>query len=157
MHFNPHKTFSGPHGGGGPGAGPICVRDFLAKYLPGPIVEKRGDDYVTATPSHSIGRVRTFFGNVGVLARAYVYIRTYGKEGLRKVSEDAVLGANYLLSKVRHILDVPHGDRCMHEFVASASKLKKEKKLSAMDLAKRLLDYGFTLPPFTSRLWSKKR
>jgi glycine dehydrogenase subunit 2 len=146
MHFNPHKTFSGPHGGGGPGAGPICVRDFLAPFLPGPVVSQQGDEYRSVIPEHSIGRVRSFFGNVGVLVRAYVYIRTYGKEGLRKVSEDAVLGANYLLSKVKHILDVPHGDRCMHEFVASASRLKKEKHLSAMDLAKRLLDYGFHAP-----------
>ena len=97
-------------------------------------------------PAKSIGRVRSFFGNVGVLVRAYVYIRTYGKEGLRKVSEDALLGANYLLSKVKHFLDVPHGDRCMHEFVASASRLKKEKHLSAMDIAKRILDYGFHAP-----------
>ncbi|KAA5544535.1 glycine dehydrogenase subunit 2 [Roseiconus nitratireducens] len=146
MHFNPHKTFSGPHGGGGPGAGPICVRDFLADYLPGPVVEKVGEEFRTVDPAKTIGRVRSFFGNVGVLARAYIYIRTYGKEGLRRVSEDAVLGANYLLSKVRHILDVPHGDRCMHEFVASAKKLKKEKHLSAMDLAKRLLDFGFHAP-----------
>lgn len=146
MHFNPHKTFSGPHGGGGPGAGPICVRDFLADYLPGPIVVQDGDEYRCESPSKSIGRVRSFFGNVGILVRAYIYIRTYGKEGLRHVSEDALLGANYLLSKVRHILDVPHGDRCMHEFVASATRLKKEKHLSAMDLAKRLLDYGFHAP-----------
>jgi glycine dehydrogenase subunit 2 len=146
MHFNPHKTFSGPHGGGGPGAGPICVRDFLAKYLPGPVVARDGDHYFRETPEKSIGRVRSFFGNVGVIARAYVYIRTYGKEGLRKVSEDALLGANYLLSKVKHILDVPHGDRCMHEFVASATRLKKEKHLTAMDIAKRLLDYGFHAP-----------
>ncbi len=147
MHFNPHKTFSGPHGGGGPGAGPICVRDFLAKYLPGPIVTL--DDsgvYRLTNPSASIGRVRSFFGNVGVLLRAYIYIRTYGGDGLRRVSEDAVLGANYLLSKVKHILNVPHGDRCMHEFVASASKLKKERHLTAMDLAKRILDYGFHAP-----------
>ncbi|MCD0458346.1 aminomethyl-transferring glycine dehydrogenase subunit GcvPB [Roseiconus lacunae] len=146
MHFNPHKTFSGPHGGGGPGAGPICVRDFLADYLPGPVVVRDGDGYRCQAPSKSIGRVRSFFGNVGVLVRAYIYIRTYGKEGLRKVSEDAVLGANYLLSKVRHILDVPHGDRCMHEFVASAKRLKKDKHLTAMDIAKRLLDYGFHAP-----------
>ena len=146
MHFNPHKTFSGPHGGGGPGAGPICVRDFLADYLPGPVVSQSDDQYRCVMPEKSIGRVRSFCGNVGVLVRAYVYIRTYGKEGLRKVSEDALLGANYLLSKVKHILDVPHGDRCMHEFVASATRLKKEKHLSAMDLAKRLLDYGFHAP-----------
>ena len=152
MHYNPHKTFSGPHGGGGPGAGPICVRDFLASFLPGPVVTEvcdgDGDEprWTLTTPDHSIGRVRSFFGNVGVLLRAYAYIRTYGSEGLRQVSEDAVLGANYLLSKVKHILDVPHGDRCMHEFVASATRLKKERKLTAMDLAKRILDYGFHAP-----------
>jgi glycine dehydrogenase subunit 2 len=146
MHFNPHKTFSGPHGGGGPGAGPICVREFLEKYLPAPLVTRQGQRYALTSPAHSIGRVRSFFGNVGILVRAYIYIRTYGRQGLRNVSEDAVLGANYLLSKVKHILDVPHGQRCMHEFVASASKLKKERHLTAMDFAKRLLDYGFHAP-----------
>ncbi len=146
MHFNPHKTFSGPHGGGGPGAGPICVRDFLAKYLPGPVVTADDGQFQLSDPPNSIGRVRSFFGNVGILVRAYLYIRTYGGDGLRRVSEDAVLGANYLLSKVKHILDVPHGDRCMHEFVASAKRLKKDHGLSAMDLAKRLLDYGFHAP-----------
>ena len=147
MHYNPHKTFSGPHGGGGPGAGPICVRDFLAPYLPSPIVTRQDETYhLDYDRPKSIGRVRSFFGNVGVLLRAYFYIRSHGGPGLRRVSEDAVLGANYLLSRVKHILDVPHGDRCMHEFVASASRLKKEKGLSAMDLAKRLLDYGFHAP-----------
>ena len=147
MHYNPHKTFSGPHGGGGPGAGPICVRDFLAPFLPRPVVVRDGDSYRLENENgDSIGRVRSFFGNVGVLVRAYCYIRTYGGQGLRQVSEDAVLGANYLLSRVKHILDVPHGDRCMHEFVASASRLKKEKGISAMDLAKRVLDYGFHAP-----------
>ena len=156
MHYNPHKTFSGPHGGGGPGAGPICVRDFLAKFLPAPVVtrEQRTDDsgqtywyYDLSEPTEdTIGRVRSFFGNTGVLIRAYVYLRTYGGDGLRRVSEDAVLSANYLLSKVKHFLDVPHGDRCMHEFVASATRLKKEKKMTAMDLAKRILDYGFHAP-----------
>ncbi|MGV3486449.1 MAG: aminomethyl-transferring glycine dehydrogenase subunit GcvPB [Planctomycetaceae bacterium] len=152
MHYNPHKTFSGPHGGGGPGAGPICVRDFLAPYLPQPIVVRDEDEHgrhryrLSMDSEKSIGRVRSFFGNVGVLVRAYCYIRTYGGEGLRNVSEDAVLGANYLLSRVKHILDVPHGDRCMHEFVASASRLKKQRGLNAMDLAKRILDYGFHSP-----------
>lgn len=147
MHYNPHKTFSGPHGGGGPGAGPICVRDFLAPYLPRPIVVRDGDRYRwDCAGEHSIGRVRSFFGNMGVLLRAYAYIRTYGGVGLREVSEDAVLGANYLLSRVRHILDVPHGHRCMHEFVATAARLKKERGLTAMDLAKRILDYGFHAP-----------
>ena len=94
----------------------------------------------------SIGRVRSFFGNVGVLVRAYCYIRTHGPDGLREISENAVLNANYLLSRVKHILPVPQGDRCMHEFVATASKLKADRGVSAMDIAKRLLDYGFHAP-----------
>jgi glycine dehydrogenase subunit 2 len=147
MHFNPHKTFSGPHGGGGPGAGPICVGQRLAPYLPTPVVVQDGEQYrLEYDRPQSIGRVRSFFGNVGVLVRAYAYIRTYGPDGLRNVSENAVLNANYLLSKVRHFLPVPQGARCMHEFVASASKLKKEKGITAMDLAKRLLDSGFHAP-----------
>ena len=147
MHYNPHKTFSGPHGGGGPGAGPICVRDFLGTYLPAPTITRTGDTYSLADGSADcIGRVRSFFGNVGVLLRAYFYIRTLGAAGLKEVSENAVLNANYLLSRVQHILPVPHGNRCMHEFVASAAMLKKEKGISAMDLAKRLLDYGFHAP-----------
>jgi glycine dehydrogenase subunit 2 len=147
MHFNPHKTFSGPHGGGGPGAGPIAVRKMLEPYLPSPVVARHGDGYrlVYERPK-SIGRVRSFFGQVGVLVRAYCYIRTHGPDGLRHVSENAVLNANYLLSRVKHIFPVPQGDRCMHEFVASAAKLKTDKGVSAMDIAKRLLDYGFHAP-----------
>jgi glycine dehydrogenase subunit 2 len=147
MHYNPHKTFSGPHGGGGPGAGPICVTEKLGPYLPSPVVCQRDGrfalDYERAK---SIGRVRAFFGNVGVLVRAYCYIRTHGPDGLRRASEQAVLNANYLLSRVKHILPVPHGDRCMHEFVATASELKKTKGISAMDIAKRLLDFGYHAP-----------
>jgi glycine dehydrogenase subunit 2 len=147
MHFNPHKTFSGPHGGGGPGAGPVCVREMLRDYLPAPVVSRDGDRFtLDPLPPKSIGRVRSFFGNVGVLLRAYCYIRSFGPEGLRSVSENAVLNANYLLSRVKHFLPVPQGDRCMHEFVASASKLKKERGVTAMDLAKRLLDYGLHAP-----------
>jgi glycine dehydrogenase subunit 2 len=147
MHFNPHKTFSGPHGGGGPGAGPIAVSETLAPYLPLPVVvrDQRGYRLDYDRP-RSIGRVRSFFGNVGVLVRAYCYIRTHGPEGLRRVSENAVLNANYLLSKVKHMFPVPQGDRCMHEFVASAAKLKADRGVSAMDVAKRLLDYGFHAP-----------
>jgi glycine dehydrogenase subunit 2 len=147
MHFNPHKTFSGPHGGGGPGAGPIAVREVLGPYLPSPVVEREVETYrlVYERPK-SIGRVRSFFGNVGVLVRAYCYIRTYGGKGLREVAENAVLNANYLLSRVKHILPVPQGHRCLHEFVASAQKLKSDRGVSAMDLAKRLLDYGFHAP-----------
>jgi glycine dehydrogenase subunit 2 len=147
QHYNPHKTFSGPHGGGGPGAGPICVTKKLGPYLPTPVVRKDGERYwLDFDMQKSIGQVRSFFGNVGVLVRAYCYIRTHGPDGLRAVSENAVLNANYLLSRVKHIVPVPQGNRCMHEFVASATALKKDKGISAMDLAKRLLDYGFHAP-----------
>jgi glycine dehydrogenase subunit 2 len=148
MHYNVHKTFTGPHGAGGPGAGPIAVRRNLAPYLPAPVVKKNPDgsfelDYERPK---SIGRVRSFFGNVGILLRGYIYIRTLGPEGLREVSENAVLNANYLLSRLKAVYDVPHGDRCMHEFVASARALRRERKISAMDIAKRLLDFGFHAP-----------
>jgi glycine dehydrogenase subunit 2 len=147
MHFNPHKTFSGPHGGGGPGAGPICVTEKLGVYLPAPVVCNGDGEYsLDYDRPKSIGRVRSFFGNVGVLVRAYCYLMTHGPDGLRRASENAVLNANYLLSRVRHILPVPHGERCMHEFVATASRLKKDKGISAMDIAKRLLDFGFHAP-----------
>jgi len=175
MHYNPHKTFSGPHGGGGPGAGPICVTEKLGPYLPTPIVEReegsevrvqgsaqqaRGSSALNPEPRTlnpfwyrlaydrplSIGRVRSFFGNVGVLVRAYCYLRTHGPDGLKAVAENAVLNANYLLSRVKHILPVPQGDRCMHEFVATAGPLKKKAGVSAMDLAKRLLYFGFHAP-----------
>jgi glycine dehydrogenase subunit 2 len=147
MHYNPHKTFSGPHGGGGPGAGPICVAEKLGPYLPTPIVVEREGRYaLDYERPHSIGRVRSFFGNTGVLVRAYCYLRTHGAKGLKEVSENAVLNANYLLSRVKHIFPVPQGDRCMHEFVATAAPLKKAKGVTAMDIAKRLLDYGFHAP-----------
>lgn len=147
MHFNPHKTFSGPHGGGGPGAGPIAVRDVLAPYLPVPLAERTGDGYrLDFDRPKSIGRVRSFFGNTGVLVRMFCYILTHGPEGLRRVAEDAVLNANYLLAKLAPLIDVPRGRRAMHEFVASAARLKSERGVAAMDLAKRLLDYGFHAP-----------
>ncbi|MEO0531027.1 MAG: aminomethyl-transferring glycine dehydrogenase subunit GcvPB [Planctomycetota bacterium] len=147
QHYNPHKTFSGPHGGGGPGAGPICVAEKLRPYLPAPTVAKDADGYrLDYDAPKTIGRVRSFFGNVGVLVRAYCYIRSHGPDGLRRVSEQAVLNANYLLSRVKHILPVPQGDRCMHEFVASAKQLKTTKGVTAMDIAKRLLDFGVHAP-----------
>jgi glycine dehydrogenase subunit 2 len=148
MHYNPHKTFSGPHGGGGPGAGPIAVREHLAKYLPAPIVVQRGDgtfDLDFDRPD-SIGRVRATFGNVGVLVRAWAYIRSQGPDGLRRVSEMAVLNANYILSQLKDVYPVPMGDRCMHEFVASARAMSRESGVRAMDIAKRLLDYGYHAP-----------
>jgi glycine dehydrogenase subunit 2 len=147
MHFNPHKTFSSPHGGGGPGAGPIAVAEKLAPYLPVPVVVKQPGGYrLDHDRPKSIGRVRSFFGNTGVLVRMFCYLLTHGPDGLRRVAEGAVLNANYLLARVKHILPVPHGDRCMHEFVASAAGLKADRDISAMDIAKRLLDYGFHAP-----------
>jgi glycine dehydrogenase subunit 2 len=147
MHFNPHKTFSGPHGGGGPGAGPIAVGEKLAPYLPSPVVVRDGQAYrLDYDRPKSIGRVRSFFGNTGVLVRMYSYIRTHGPDGLKRISENAVLNANYLLARVKDILPVLQGDRCMHEFVASAVRFKSERDASAMDIAKRLLDYGFHAP-----------
>jgi glycine dehydrogenase subunit 2 len=147
MHYNVHKTFTGPHGAGGPGSGPIAVRSNLAPYLPTPIVVKEGDKYrLDFNRPKSIGRVRSFFGNVGILLRGYCYIRTLGPAGLRAMTENAVLNANYLLALVQHALDVPNGNRCMHEFVASASKLRRAKRISAMEIAKRLLDFGYHAP-----------
>jgi glycine dehydrogenase subunit 2 len=147
QHYNVHKTFTGPHGAGGPGAGPIAVSNALAPYLPVPVVNKVGERFVLDYDRpKSIGRVRTFFGNVGILFRGWAYIRTLGPDGLKRVSEHAVLNANYLLSRIKEAYEVPHGDRCMHEFVASARALRREKRISAMDVAKRLLDFGFHAP-----------
>jgi glycine dehydrogenase subunit 2 len=147
QHYNVHKTFTGPHGGGGPGSGPITVREFLAPFLPSPLVVKDGDAFrLDYERPQSIGRVRSFFGTIGILLRGYFYIRTLGPDGLKELSEVAVLNANYLLSRVKGTFDVPHGDRCMHEFVASAKALRRERKISAMEVAKRLLDFGYHAP-----------
>src|SRR5207245_3190547 len=138
---------TGPHGAGGPGSGPIAVRRHLAPFLPSPVVVKEGETFkLDYDRPRSIGRVRSFFGNVGILVRGYCYIRTLGAAGLREVSENAVLNANYLLSRVRKGYEVPYGERCMHEFVASARGLRRERKISAMDIAKRLLDFGYHAP-----------
>jgi glycine dehydrogenase subunit 2 len=147
MHYNVHKTFTGPHGGGGPGAGPIAVRARLGPFLPAPVVAKDGDRFrLDRDRPKSIGRVRSFFGNVGILLRGYCYLRTLGPQGLREVSENAVVNANYLLACVKQGYEVPYGDRCMHEFVASARGLRRERRISAMDVAKRLLDFGYHAP-----------
>ncbi len=147
MHYNVHKTFTGPHGGGGPGAGPIAVRESLAPFLPAPIVIKTDAGFrLDHDRPKSIGRVRSFIGNVGILVRGWFYIRTLGPAGLREVSENAVLNANYLLSRLKAIYEVPYGDRCMHEFVASARRLRRERGVSAMDVCKRLLDFGYHAP-----------
>jgi glycine dehydrogenase subunit 2 len=123
------------------------VREPLIPYLPVPIVVKEEGGYrLDYDRAKSIGRVRSFFGNVGILLRGYFYIRTLGAAGLREVSENAVLNANYLLSRLRGEFDVPHGQRCMHEFVASARNLRRERRISAMDIGKRLLDFGYHAP-----------
>jgi len=149
MHINLHKTFSIPHGGGGPGSGPIVVRDFLAPFLPTPHIRKNADGTfeLTSDTPKSIGKVRSFFGNVNHVVRAYVYLRQLGEEGLRQVSDHAVLNANYLLSLLTGSYDVPHGTRCMHEFVIDATRQKKQG-VKAVDIAKKLIDYGFH-PPTT--------
>jgi glycine dehydrogenase subunit 2 len=147
MHYNVHKTFTGPHGAGGPGAGPIAVRARLAPFLPAPLVARDGERFrLDYDRPKAIGRVRSFFGNVGILLRGYCYIRTLGAQGLREVSENAVLNANYLLALVKDGYEVPYGDRCMHEFVASARGLRRQRRISAMDIAKRLLDFGYHAP-----------
>jgi glycine dehydrogenase subunit 2 len=151
MHYNLHKTFSTPHGGGGPGSGPVGVRTGLEDYLPGPVVREvtEGEDtrYEWFQPAKSIGKLHSFNGNFGMHVRAYTYIRMHGAEGLRRVSEDAVLSANYLLARLRDAFDVAYDRTCMHEFVLSGDRQKK-LGVRTLDMAKRLLDFGIH-PPTT--------
>jgi glycine dehydrogenase subunit 2 len=171
VHFNLHKSFTQPHGGGGPGSGPIAVSERIAPFLPTPLVVRRGvdahgadngaslagasfalDDGSGDGPgSRSIGRLRGFNGNYGCLVRAYAYIRSLGAEGLRDVAETAVLNANYLLARLAQLgvaehLPLAYGELCMHEFVLSGGPMKRELGLQTLDLAKRLLDFGFHPP-----------
>jgi len=147
LHINLHKTFSTPHGGGGPGAGPVCVTDALTPFLPGPLPARMPDgSYSVVWPEHSIGRVRSFFGNFGVLVRAYAYVLALGGPGLREASEQAVLSANYLKERLKGSYPLPYDRPCMHEFVLSGGKLRKERGVHTLDIAKRLLDYGFHPP-----------
>lgn len=144
MMFNLHKTFSTPHGGGGPGAGPVGASERLVKYLPGPIVVKEGDKYRLQMPEKSIGRVKSFYGNFAVCVKAYTYIRMLGAEGLRRVSEDAVLAANYLLTKLKGVYPLPYDRLCKHECVFSGRGVAEG--IHTMDIVKRLMDYGFHPP-----------
>lgn len=147
LHLNLHKTFSAPHGGGGPGSGPVGVKSKFISYLPKPVVVIENEKYRWEyTHPKSIGRIHSFYGNIGVIIKAYAYIRSLGAEGLKSVSEQAVLSANYLKKLVEQSFDVPYSRKCMHEFVASAQKLTLENGIRTLDIAKRLLDYGFYAP-----------
>ncbi|MFO7295509.1 MAG: aminomethyl-transferring glycine dehydrogenase subunit GcvPB [Caldicoprobacter sp.] len=146
VHLNLHKTFSTPHGGGGPGAGPVGVKKELEPFLPVPVVEFQDGIYrLEYDRPLSIGRVKSFYGNFGVILKAYAYIMSMGAEGLKEVSECAVLNANYLMERLKEHYQIPYNRRCMHEFVISAQK-QKEKGVSALDIAKRLMDFGFHPP-----------
>ena len=147
VHMNLHKTFAVPHGGGGPGAGPVAVSERLAQFLPGPLPERLDDGTFTwRTPANSIGRIHSWHGNALALARAWSYILANGGDGLRRVAEGAVLNANWLRHQLRGVYDIPYDRPNMHEFVASTSNLKKEKGLRALDVGKRLLEEGFHAP-----------
>lgn len=164
LHLNLHKTFSTPHGGGGPGAGPIGVTEKLKPFLPVPRIETgrksttegvrqdssvtgQGQKYYFLNYQHpdSIGRVRAFYGHIGIMIRTYTYLLSLGKEGICKVGKFSILNANYLRHKLIKYYDIPYGKTCMHEFVISAKK-QRQQGASALDIAKRLLDYGFHAP-----------
>jgi glycine dehydrogenase subunit 2 len=147
VHINLHKTFSQPHGGGGPGGGPIAVRDILEPYLPVPAVVRNDDGTfgLDFDRPKSIGKVRAFTGPFGVFVRSYAYIRAYGPR-LREMSETAVLNANYVLARLKDAYELPYDRLCMHEFVLSARNLKRDHGVTALDVAKRLMDYGYHPP-----------
>lgn len=146
IHLNLHKTFSTPHGGGGPGSGPVGVKSELVKFLPVPVVEKKGDSYVLDYDRpYSIGKVKSFYGNFGVAVKAYAYILSMGADGLREVSQKAVLNANYMMGKLKKYYNLPMDQICKHEFVLSGL-LEDENHVSTLDVAKRLLDYGYHPP-----------
>ncbi len=149
MHFNLHKTFSTPHGGGGPGAGPVAVSEKLIPFLPSPLVVRDGDGYRLERDGerpHSIGRMRAYQGSAGVLVRAYTYIKAHGGSGLVEVSEDAVLAANYLRARIAEAYGLPYDGPCKHEFVATAAPLRQATGVRTLDVAKRLIDYGYHPP-----------
>lgn len=146
IHLNLHKTFSTPHGGGGPGSGPVGCKDFLKEYLPMHMVDEKEGKYVFKNPSNSIGQVRSYYGNFLVVIKALTYILSLGKQGLRNASEKAVLNANYMAHRLKESYTLPYDSTCMHEFVLSLEDLKKQTGVSAMDIAKASLDYGIHPP-----------
>ncbi|MBU5214317.1 MULTISPECIES: aminomethyl-transferring glycine dehydrogenase subunit GcvPB [Heyndrickxia] len=146
VHLNLHKTFTGPHGGGGPGSGPVGVKKDLIPFLPKPVLVKEGDRYTFEyNRPQSIGRVKPYYGNFGINVRAYTYIRTMGPDGLKAVTENAVINANYMMRRLAEYYDLPYDRHCKHEFVLSG---KRQKKLGVrtLDIAKRLLDFGYHPP-----------
>ncbi|MFC4769131.1 aminomethyl-transferring glycine dehydrogenase subunit GcvPB [Effusibacillus consociatus] len=146
VHLNLHKTFTTPHGGGGPGAGPVGVKKELIPFLPVPVVDYKDGKYVLDYDRRqSIGKVKGFYGNFGILVRAYSYIRTMGPDGLKLVTEDAVLNANYMMRKLKPYFDLPYDRICKHEFVLSG-KRQKANGVKTLDIAKRILDFGFHPP-----------
>ena len=146
VHYNLHKTFSQPHGGGGPGGGPVAVRETLEPFLPSPQVVRDGDVFrLDYDRPASIGRVRGFAGPFGVFVRSYAFMRAYGP-ALKEMSEAAVLNANYLLARLRDVYELPYDRHCLHEFVLSARTLKREHGITALDVAKRLMDFGIHPP-----------
>ena len=147
VHYNLHKTFAAPHGGGGPGSGPVGVSEKLLPFLPVPVIVKEGTTYkLSYDRPESIGRMMNFYGNFSVLVRAYTYIRMLGPDGLRRVSENAIINANYLLSLLLERYDLPYPKTVLHEFCLSGDRQKKANGVKTLDIAKRLLDYGFHAP-----------
>lgn len=146
VHLNLHKTFSTPHGGGGPGAGPVGCKEELAQFLPSVLVEKDGDVLHFTKPEHSIGEMKSFYGNFLVVVKALTYILTLGREGIPQASSNAVLNANYMMNRLKDLYTMAYDDICMHEFVMSLADLKKDTGISAMDIAKGLLDNNIHPP-----------
>lgn len=146
VHLNLHKTFSTPHGGGGPGSGPVGCKAVLAQFLPSPHVEEKDGKFAFATPEHTMGRVRSFYGNFLVVVKALAYLITLGKEGIPEASAGAVLNANYLMKQLAGAYDMSYDTQCMHEFVMTLQGLAHDTGVTAMDVAKRLLDFGMHPP-----------
>ncbi len=151
VHFNLHKTFSTPHGGGGPGAGPLGVKKSLEPFLPVPVIDKNVNEKGEGSYSlnhkrpDSIGKLQGFYGNFGIMVRAYAFIRACGAEGLKQVSENAVINANYIMESLKELYNLPYSGPCMHEFVLSGS-IQKGKGVRTADIAKRILDFGLHAP-----------
>ncbi|MEX0773564.1 MAG: aminomethyl-transferring glycine dehydrogenase subunit GcvPB [Balneolales bacterium] len=147
VHFNLHKTFSTPHGGGGPGSGPIGVSDKVSPYLPRPEVKFDGKNYYQDySNSDSIGKVHSYYGSFGMMVRAWVYIRMHGAKGLKRISENAILNANYILHRLKDYYDLPFEGPVMHEVIFSGNRQKKQNGVKTLDIAKRILDYGYHAP-----------